>query len=58
MAKATLSHDHSDIPEEIDFSDGERGKFYRENVRLRLPICPESSIQGALTTLDKESRDP
>ena len=35
MVKATLSHDHSDIPEEIDFSDGERGKFYRENARLR-----------------------
>jgi len=26
------------MPEEIDFSGATRGKFYREGIKLRLPI--------------------
>ena len=45
------AHDHDDIPTEIDFSGGERGKFYRKNGQLKLPIHLEASVQKALTEL-------
>ncbi len=28
----------SDMKKEYDFSKGERGKFYRQNIRIHLPI--------------------
>jgi hypothetical protein len=46
----TPSHD-DDMPSEIDFSGSERGKFYRKNARLQLPIHLEASVQNTLTTL-------
>jgi hypothetical protein len=33
---------------EYDFSKGERGKFYRPNAELRLPICLNADIQAHL----------
>ena len=45
------AHDHDDILTEIDFSGGERGKFYRKNAQLKLPIHLEASVQKALTEL-------
>ena len=44
-------HDHDDMPEEIDFSNGERGKFYREGAQLQLPIHLETSVQNTLAEL-------
>ena len=46
---STESHDHDDIPEEIDFSGGERGKFYREGARLHLPVNLEGYAEGNQT---------
>ncbi len=45
------AHDNDDIPNEIDFSGGERGKFYRQNAQLRLPIHLEANVQKTLTDL-------
>ncbi|MEE4376923.1 MAG: hypothetical protein V2J55_05340 [Candidatus Competibacteraceae bacterium] len=42
---------HDDMPKEIDFSNGERGKFYRKNARLQLPIHLEASVQDTLAAL-------
>lgn len=39
----TQSHD-DDMPGEIDFSDGTRGKFYRKDAQLQLPIHLEASV--------------
>lgn len=33
---------------EYDFSKGERGKFFRPNVEIRLPIYLDSDIQSYL----------
>jgi hypothetical protein len=33
------------IQKEYDFSKGERGKFYRKNVKLNLPIYLEPDIR-------------
>ena len=45
------THDNDDIPDEIDFSGGERGKFYHEDAQLQLPIHLEASVQKTLTEL-------
>ena len=40
-----------DMPEEIDFSHGERGKFYRPGQKLNLPVYLDDEIQLRLTNL-------
>jgi hypothetical protein len=42
---------NDDIPEEIDFSSGTRGKFYRPNAQLQLPIHLEANVQNTLAAL-------
>ena len=37
-----------DIPPEIDFSGGQRGKFYRQGVALRLPVYLDAEVQRYL----------
>lgn len=32
-----------EMPAEINFSGGERGKFYRPNARLNLPVCHDGN---------------
>jgi hypothetical protein len=46
----TQSHDN-DLPQEIDFSGGTRGKFYRKDAQLQLPIHLEASVQNTLAAL-------
>lgn len=37
--------------DEYDFSKGERGKFYREDAELQLPIHLETGVQDTLAEL-------
>jgi hypothetical protein len=37
-----------DMPAEIDFSGGERGKFYRPGARLSLPVYLDADVQAYL----------
>lgn len=46
-----MSKHNDDIPAEIDFSGGERGKFYRPDAQLLLPIHLEASVQNTLVEL-------
>jgi hypothetical protein len=46
----TPAHD-DDMPKEIDFSGGMRGKFYRKDTQLQLPIHLETSVQNTLAAL-------
>jgi hypothetical protein len=50
MPEAPAPED-DDMPAEIDFSGGTRGKFFRENVRLNLPVYLEADVQAYLTDL-------
>jgi hypothetical protein len=43
-------HD-DDMPAEIDFSKGERGKFYRKGAHLQLPIHLEAQVQNTLAAI-------
>jgi hypothetical protein len=40
-----------DIPGEIDFSNGTRGKFYKPGLRLNLPIYLDDQVQATLAKL-------
>ena len=42
---------HDDIPAEIDFSQAQRGKFYRPDAKLRLPVYLDDPVQQRLTAL-------
>ncbi len=42
---------NDDMPEEIDFSGGTRGKFYRPNTQLQMPIHLEANVQNTLAAL-------
>lgn len=46
-----LPADPDDMPEEIDFSGGTRGKFYREGMKLRLPVYLDDALQAQLGAL-------
>ena len=39
------------MPDEIDFSGATRGKFYRDGMKLRLPVYPDDALQERLTAL-------
>ena len=40
-----------DMPAEIDFSGGTRGKFYRPSAKLNLPLYLDEQIQTRLAEL-------
>jgi hypothetical protein len=46
---ATPAND--DIPEEIDFSGGVRGKFYQQGVKLNLPVYLDTEVQAYLAAI-------
>lgn len=37
------------MKEEVDFTNGERGKFYREKATFKLPIYLEFEVESYLT---------
>ena len=39
------------MPAEIDFSKGERGKFYRPGAKLNTPIYLDEQVQETLTAI-------
>ena len=48
MSTPDPNHD-DDMPAEIDFSKGQRGKFYRPGARLNLPVYLDAEVQDYLT---------
>lgn len=40
-----------DMPAEIDFSKGTRGKFYRPATRISLPVYLDDQVQATLSAL-------
>jgi hypothetical protein len=45
------SPDDNDIPAEINFSGGSRGKFHRPGARLNLPVYLDPDVQAYLSVL-------
>jgi hypothetical protein len=48
---AATPDESDDIPPEIDFSGGTRGKFHRPNVRLNRPVYLDADFQDYLAAL-------
>ena len=40
-----------DLPAEIDFSGGKRGKFYKPGATLNLPVYLDAEVQSRLARL-------
>ena len=40
-----------EMPDEIDFSGGTRGKFYRSDMKLNLPVYLDDEVQKRLARL-------
>jgi hypothetical protein len=45
----TNSIQPDEMPEEIDFSRGQRGKFHRQDVRMNLPIYLDDEVLSYLS---------
>ena len=39
-------HDDDEIPAEIDFSKGVRGKYFHANAKLNLPVYLDQEVQA------------
>lgn len=50
MGTRATDHD-DDLPSEIDFSKGTRGKFHRPGTRLNLPVYLDDQVQATLAKL-------
>jgi hypothetical protein len=50
--------DDDDMPAEIDFSGGVRGKFYRPEVSISLPVYLDADVQAYLVALAARKRVP
>ena len=50
-AATTPPKDDDDMPAEIDFSGGVRGKFYRPNSKLNLPVYLDADVQAYLANI-------
>lgn len=50
-ASNTRMPDDDDMPTEIDFSNGTRGKFYQPSVKLHMPVYLDDDVQTYLAAL-------
>ena len=50
MSQNAIRHD-DDMPDEIDFTGAERGKFHQASATLNLPVYLESQVQARLANL-------
>ena len=42
---------NDDLPDEIDFSGGTRGKFYSANAKLNLPVYLDADVMAYLSEI-------
>jgi hypothetical protein len=50
-ATTTTPQDDDDMPAEVDFTGATRGKFYRPNLRLKLPVYLDAEVQDYLNAI-------
>ena len=50
-ATTNYTHDDDDMPAEIDFTKGVRGKFYHANAKLNLPVNLDQEVQAYLSII-------
>ena len=52
------SNSPDDMPEEINFTGGVRGKFHRPGVTLNLPVYLDAEVQAYLTVIASKKGVP
>jgi hypothetical protein len=52
MGTQTNPHD-DDMPAEIDFGKGTRGKFHQPGMRMNMPVYLDDQVQATLAALAK-----
>lgn len=50
-AKTNFPQDDEDMPAEINFAGGVRGKFYRPNLKLNLPVYLDAEVHAYLAKI-------
>ena len=50
-ATTTTTHDDNDMPAEVDFAGATRGKLFRPNLRLNLPVYLDAEVQAYLNAI-------
>ena len=51
MTVPPASNADDDMPAEIDFAGGIRGKFHRQSAKLHLPVYLDADVQAHLAAL-------
>ncbi|MDP2024766.1 hypothetical protein [Sulfuriferula sp.] len=51
MNVTTTHDDDDDMSAEVDFKGAMRGKFYRPNMRLNLPVYLDADVQDYLSAI-------
>jgi len=51
MNATTNNPQDDDMPAEIDFSQGVRGKFYHANAKLNMPVYLDQEVQTYLANI-------
>lgn len=51
IATTNPPQNDDDMPVEIDFSGAARGKFYRPNLKLNLPVYLDAEVQAYLANI-------
>jgi hypothetical protein len=57
-AATTPPDDNNDMPAEIDFAGGTRGKFYQPNAALKLPVYLDADVQTYLEKIAAQKGIP
>lgn len=52
------TQDDDDLPAEIDFSKGVRGKFYHADAKLHLPVYLDADVQAYLEAIASKKGVP
>ena len=56
MNTATTAPHDDDLPAEVDFTNATRGKFYKPNLRLNLPVYLDAEVQDYLNAIAAKKR--
>jgi hypothetical protein len=51
MTTEATTHHNQDMPANIDFSKGVRGKFYHPNATLNIPVYLDKEVQAYLAAI-------
>jgi hypothetical protein len=55
MSESIPDSDNDEIPAEVDFASGERGKFFKPGARFNLPVYLDAEVQSTLSKIAEKN---